>query len=210
MGVDLAVYAERRRGDGTWELIQMNNAPGSTSGLNPHLVYADRNHILFSILSNFSQSGGFGRPPHDFLAISSFEGFPSDASEELKTIKKADLCAFNPRWVSIEEVLNFNWDQEITIHGYVLKDGFTEYTQGKRPSCYFGDACGTVVSNKTMLKVIKSPIQEAYKYNGFITEVSWTETLKDSVKEFYTKVLPILRQLCANNESEHRLVLWFG
>jgi len=68
MDVDLAVYAERRRGDGTWELIRMNNTPGSTSGLNPHLVYADMNHVLFSILSNLSQSGGFGRPyPPIFL-----------------------------------------------------------------------------------------------------------------------------------------------
>jgi hypothetical protein len=137
MGCDIHLVVERRNGNGQWERVlpppeaydpwlkeQAEKKAGKDSYYSNrvrYVWYGDRNYNLFAILADV-------RNDFDFKPIAGPRGLPDDLSAEVvKLTDPSDDDDSNDVWLgdhshsclTVQELLDYNWDQETMEGGWV-------------------------------------------------------------------------------------------
>lgn len=95
MGGDIKIYAERKDKNGKWKAL-----PGLS-------LFQDRNYFAFSFfagVNNISKINPIMNP----------RGLPQDISTTANNgFKKVSSKAHTPSWLSLEELISFDYDQKV-------------------------------------------------------------------------------------------------
>lgn len=95
MGCDIHIYAEKKDDSGNWQSIPRFE------------LFQDRNYVAFSFFAGVRNSS-------EIKPISKPRGIPEDASKTaLKSFKKWGDDAHTPSWLSLEELMAFNYDKKV-------------------------------------------------------------------------------------------------
>ena len=153
-----------------------------------HPLYVGRNYDLFAILANVRNGYGFaGCDTGDgFNPISEPRGLPYDVSPEIR--EESDYYGIDGHshtWFTIQELLDYDWDQVAILRGVVTVEQAEEYRRsGKKPETY----CGWT----------NAPGHE---------QIEWEEKYRDCVSHFYNSILSELKKL--GDPDKVRIVFWF-
>ena len=188
MGCDIHVSVDVLNADGYWE----SKAPptrewGGTSW------FPYRNYPFFAVLAGVRNS--YGLKP-----IDDPRGFPSD-----KRQLWGEEYAHSESWVTLDELLSYNWDSKVKLTAWVSGKTFSRWGGG-RPEGFYGEISGKTVkrlSKKSMKQRIASgqPLEHCY------TKLSWKETIRELVG---VGVFDFIHELEELGEPENvRLVFWF-
>ena len=148
MGTDIHMHCEKRsRGASPWVLFKPDVQCEGCGGTGKDsaekecqrcwgtgdIGYDDRNYRLFAILGNVRND--HTDPP--IRSISDGRGLPEDLSPELRRIadmKVEDvwLGEHSFSWVSLQELIQFDWEQTTVRRGVIRADRFL-YWDGKCP-----------------------------------------------------------------------------
>lgn len=174
-----------------------------------HPLYISRNYDLFAILANVRNGRGFAGIPtgYGFNPISEPRGLPEDVT----SIVKEDSNDWggdghSHSWLSLSEVLNYNWNQTTSHYGVVGVQEYKEFLSAGKPSSWCGSVMGgsiKMVSNEEMDRVIS----ENDESKEFYTRVLWEETYRDSVGDAWFSSLKHLSDMFGTDNV--RLVFWF-
>lgn len=153
----------------------------------------DRDYRLFAILADVRNEFGF-RP------ISSERGLPGDISDEAM-----DACGDESyaSWVTLEEILLFDWRQVATLTGFVDAATFEEWERLNSYGCrreprewgasVYG-ASVKVVSNEEMRAAVlghaETQERETLKSLDLYTRVSWQKNYAECTPRLWTSILP--------------------
>ena len=156
MGCDIHLHAERYEGS-RWHYL-----PGCPDPV--------RNYRLFYVLDDV-------RNDYDLPTICPPKGIPEDISSELKgaedfkssivTIDEdgdelsAWLGEHSYSWLTLEELMAFDWCQKCTLHGIVKLRTYFLWDEDSRkyeesPEEWYGGTSGTVVSENEARAIIKA------------------------------------------------------
>ena len=179
MGTDIHIQIEIKR-EGKWEWVN-KNLPDYINKHSYIPISRDRNYHLFAILANVRNGSGFaGCDTGDgFNFISEPKGLPLDMDAKLLIEQEENgiLGDHSFSYVTLKELIDFDWKQTTKLRGFVNKDEFIQWVIDKKePSQYCGGTSGKCVTNKEMQKLI-----DLNKYNGEYTQVEWTQTYIDAV-----------------------------
>ncbi len=134
MGTDIEFCVERRESNewvscDTWT---RNPDPAGFLTGQDFLVdtcWGDREYDVFSILAGVRSTG-------DYTAIAPLRELPDDMSENLATHARdrvGDGWGHSPSWLTLAEILAFDWDQHITLEGYARASHFHRWVcSGRR------------------------------------------------------------------------------
>lgn len=175
-------------------------------------LYDGRNYDLFAILADVRNGYGFAgiETSSGFNSMSSNRGLPENASIEMQVLKEYDYHSIG--YVTLPELLAYDWDQTVTKHGVVNLEGYKDYLINGSPDSYSGGVSGqrvVNVTNEEMDDIITGeyPIEEEKSY---YTRVSWKRTYKECVGSFYDDAIPKLKKLSDQKDySDIRIVFGF-
>lgn len=112
MGCDIHIYAEQKNDKGEWELMY---------DIEP---FSNRQYSIFAWLANVRNYSGL-------IPISEPMGFPEDASPQVAADYNAWGCdAHTPSWLSVKELLNFNYDAPCEDRRVTVKTGPNSWNGG--------------------------------------------------------------------------------
>ncbi len=120
MVTDIYLYVEKLGEDGRWHELD-----------DPREWYGERNYDLFAILANVRNGYAVAgiRTGDGFWPLGP-RGLPCDVSEELRRL---DYEQFHSQsWVSLREILEFDWDQETTKRAFVRDTDDGPFPSGGR------------------------------------------------------------------------------
>ena len=162
---------------------------------------------LFSALSNFCNEDGFVVRN----IISLFRGMPNDVSNDVKEFSENSEENFGYSWVSLKELVNYNWESLIDYDYYVNPKQYAQYKNGHNPS-FLCKSLGKfineedIVSNKEMDKIIKNN-----KSKHCYTKIRICEPIKKHAEQFIQDVIPeLIKNSKKDDYSDVRLVFWFN
>lgn len=110
MGTDIRAYAEKKRDDGTWEIVDSGAFDWRSYGM----------YGFFADIRNYSAV-----PP-----LSAVRGLPKDASADLRT-ESADGDGFGHSWLSIDELTAFDYDQTFEDRRTTVQTGPNSWDGGR-------------------------------------------------------------------------------
>lgn len=110
MGIDIEVYTEKRENEKWVFFMPKENFSKNGCGYCRSLDVGGRIPVLFQVLSKLYDKGY----DEDFKVISDNRGVPMDACEEIKFYME-DLVGCS--YVSLKEILDFDWDSESRMYG---------------------------------------------------------------------------------------------
>jgi hypothetical protein len=178
-------------------------------------LYDGRNYDLFAILGNVRNGYGFAgvETGSGFKYISDGRGLPDDASDDVReAIDEDSGYMHSVSYVTLRELVDFDWDQVTTHYGVVSEEGYKQWKEEGQPQSYSGGVSGQMVvhvTNDEMEAIINGTYPKEDGKN-YYTRVSWTETYKDSVGSFYTDSIPKLKELSDMTDlSDVRIVFGF-
>ncbi|MED1801822.1 hypothetical protein [Brevibacillus porteri] len=145
-------------------------------------LYKERNYALFAMLADV-------RNNYDYKPICQPKGLPGDISDVVgKEAARWEEDGHNHSWLTLQELLTYDWDQTTTITGWVEKNVADKYRQtGKRPSYWFYDT-----TNR----------------NNNYEQISWQVKYSEHVQQFLDYGLLKLKQYACPPE-DIRIVFWF-
>lgn len=177
-------------------------------------LYSGRNYDLFAILGNIRNGYGFAgvNTSDGFNFISDCRGLPEDVSSDIQDALSDDGYYHGVSYVTLPELLQFDWDQTVTHHGIVGEDAFLYYKTHGKPNTWAGSVNGpnvVMLNNKQMEDLVSGLVlRDAEK--SYYTRVSWDESYKKCVGSFYTDSIPKLKDLSNNHDfSDIRIVFGF-
>lgn len=177
-------------------------------------LYSGRNYDLFAILGNVRNGYGFAgvNTSDGFNFISDSRGLPDDVSSDIEDVLSEDNYYHSISYVTLPELLQFDWEQAVTHHGIVDEDAFLYYKTHGRPNTWAGSVNGpnvVMLDNKQMEDLVSGLVlRDAEK--SYYTRVSWQESYKKCVGSFYTDSIPKLKDLSSNHDfSDIRIVFGF-
>lgn len=211
MGCDIHIYVERKTENG-WEAAQGINPwiakykeyasdardrgeYDRAAELEKHVVemeanelwvyegwiYKNRSYALFAMLADV-------RNNYNYKPICQPKGLPADISDVVR--READRWGddgHSHSWLTLQELLAYDWDQTATVTGWVTKDKAEQYRRtGKRPSSWF----------------YYTSDRDNYEY------ISWQVKYSDHAKDFIDYSLLKLKQFACPPEDV-RIVFWF-
>lgn len=232
MGTDIHFYVERRE-NGRWvsadkwtletQYLEEGQEPYLTVGYRDHF-YSNRNYDVFAILADVRNGRGFaGVDTGDgFEIIAEPRGLPHDMSPELT--REAQGCDHTPSWVTVAELMAFDWTQTTKHRGMVNGPQFHAWeqyprSQGEGPREYCGDVSGASikkVSEFKMRELIATLPGEKYwdkkkaaeeQLSDTYCQVEWTTPYYRAARDFLSECLPRLWRLGAPDDV--RCVFWF-
>ncbi len=134
MGTDIHFYIERRE-DEYWQAIGDWVKNDMYEEGDPELqklyfespIHVFRNYAVFSVLADvrndkhwlgrFYALLGINKKPLGYIPISSPRGLPEDLSSDLRKQAEKDAeFAHNPGWLSIQEILEYDWDKPVDVY----------------------------------------------------------------------------------------------
>jgi len=209
MGCDIHIFAETKNKTGEWMPV---TEPVFASTLGDSMtarLYDGRNYQLFSILADVRNGIGFGGcDTGDRLnPISDPKGLPEDVSKEVA--EKSDSWGedgHSHSFFMLKELLDYDWDQESKLRGFVSFDQYRYYKKHGKPISYCGNISGNnvkIITNEQM----EEAVQNGVSRDDLYTKVEWGETYKECVGYFYSHTIPALKKL--GGPDEVRIVFWF-
>jgi hypothetical protein len=154
-------------------------------------IFDGRNYNLFAILANV-------RNYHNFNPISEPRGIPSDVTEFVSKAYESWGCdAHSASYHTLQQLLDFNWDQVTTHSGWVCEREYRTFKEKGRPHSWSGGVGGGMVvhvSNEEMDRLIAGEMarEEGKQY---YTLVKWDETYRESASHFIEVSIPKLQAL---------------
>lgn len=231
MGTDIHMIAERYT-EGRWSLAGEVGTTkwGSMSMPEP---YDGRNYDLFAILADVRNGYGFAgiETGSGFNVIAPPRGVPDDCSPEFRRWREDwGPDGHTPSWVTLAEILAFDWTQKTTKTGVVDVLNFPR-APNVRPLRYSGSVLGRDVVSLTNeeMAALQREIREykglyAFREVPYLcpkgwdpevhrraknshTRVHWEETYAELCAEFWSTTIPALLRMGA---PEHvRLCFFF-
>ena len=196
MGCDIDLYVEMREADGSWRVV-----PSHTDKDGRVVLWWDigRCYYCFALLAGVRNSW-------DLEPIVPPRGLPDDASPEVK--EKARLYeedAHNHSWLTLPEMLTFDFDKLLTFDGTVTLAEFKEYLEFGKPE-YCTGWNGREISNDEMKRLAlegQSPDDKTV----YCTKIRYQDTYGSSAG----CVLGLIRDLKALGADPERvrIVFWF-
>ena len=182
MGCDIHWHTEKKIND-KWE--HDPNAP----------EFTDRNYLLFSILAGV-------RNYENIMPILPPRGVPVDMSEGVaKEYKEWAGDAHTPSWLSLGELLTYDWNAEITQSGMVDFHEYIKFKKNGEPTSWARGIFGPKhITNEEMDAVIASKSGGA----NYCTTITWTAS---SELTYFYNFLKELSDYVGNTET--RIVFWF-
>ncbi|MGI9405256.1 MAG: hypothetical protein ACR2O4_02700 [Hyphomicrobiaceae bacterium] len=234
MGCDIHFHVERRH-DGQWiscdqwEEVTDGDYRGLYSLVRSRTdFYDDRNYDLFAILANVRN--GFGTAGLDtgdgFNVIAKPKGLPADMSPEV--FETADwevdhMGCHSASWLTLAEILAFDWDQTTVKRGFVNGAEYEEWVRSRRkkgqgPSGHAAGVGSTKrLSEEEMQKTtdaikgddpaevwmpkIAEELEDTYCY------VTWEVSYCERAGWFLTETVPKMQKL--GDPEDVRCVFWF-
>lgn len=216
MGTDIHPRIEVKR-DGRWIDITGDLDTRWESGCweNPrpwnHLD--NRNYTLFSVLANVRNGYGFaGVDRGDPLPpISDNRGIPKDSPWFNDPDEQWNLGDHSFTWVTLKELLDYNWGRELVARGVVSEQEYTGMREEKRnPRGWCGGVSGAnniTVGSEKMDSIISGaePRDSSKTYN---ISAEWREDLIGRVRGFVESTIPWLAGL-TDSPEDLRIVMGF-
>ncbi|HSC56455.1 MAG TPA: hypothetical protein VLC51_04600 [Nitrospira sp.] len=224
MGCDIHPAIEYKDANG-WHAIMFPNryyAPGDkyeaefTARLD-----VNRDYNLFAVLGNVRNGYGFAGTPtgKGFVPMSDNRGVPDDISDEAKSALSGEHSA---TWVTLTEILAYDWDRFTTHTGTVNPATFAKWDRMREwnpvPDSWSGGVSGRgvkYVSNDEMRQAIKDDPELAndgglFCKSGMYTVIEWQNSYSDDCKQMWTKILPKMLNLGREHGYDNvRLVMDF-
>ena len=233
MGTDIHAAIEFK-GNGNWQALLFPNKYYGLPGWEEEpeksaSLDITRNYRLFSILGNVRNGYGFaGCDTGDgFVPMSDHRGTPEDVSSEAEAALSGE---HSPSWVTLREILEYDWTNTVKHHGWVNGPALEEFDRRslfmKFPSQYSGSVAGPNVSHiscqelrdkitaipqeegregwQKRLVLIQETLSQTY------CQLEWETTYADCTQEFLVEVLPQMLKLGTKFGYENvRLVMDF-
>ena len=231
MGCDIHVYTEVKK-DGQWVSTDRweteTNDDGSERVYRPYesSIYSERNYDLFAILADVRNGVGFAGcdTGEGFVPISSPKGMPENASVEVKNVAESwDADGHSHSWVTLAELLAYDWTQTTTLRGYVTAPVYYDWNRydrkngnGPEVTCgaFFGPNVQEVPNDimdaliTETIKDQKSPRKAVEENLGNVfTQASWQRPYYKCAAYFFSIVIPQLLRMGAPEDV--RLVFFF-
>jgi hypothetical protein len=203
MGCDIHPAIEYKTSEGWKTLLIPNKYYGQWED-EPELtarIPVGRNYNLFAILGNVRNEEGFNY-------ISDSRGLPEDITPETKSALSDE---HSQTYVTLLEILNFDWTQVITHSGLVDQNTFERWDRMKSydlwPKSWCGGTSGKKITNDEMRERIKNNADP----NEFIhTNITWQTTYADAASLIWKTILPPMLKLGTEYGFENvRLVMDF-
>ena len=190
MGCDIHLYVERREEDGSWRVV-----PSYDDVLTWDI---GRCYFCFAVLAD-------ARNSWDLKPIAEPRGLPDDLSPEVKERARRDEeDAHTHSWLTLPEMLTFDFDQLLTFDGTVTLAEFKEYLEFVKPGYCTGGG-GREISNDDMRKLALEG-QKPDDPTVYCTNIRYL----DSYRSSGGCVLGLCRDLQALGDPERiRIVFWF-
>lgn len=133
MSTDIEFYVERREGDEWVSCDTWNRNPDPDGFLTGEDFIAapcwnDRDYDMFSILADVRSTG-------DYTSIAPLRGLPDDMSIMLSTYAHERVSGGygrSPSWLTLAEILAFDWDQHVKLEGYAHASHLHEWVRAGR------------------------------------------------------------------------------
>lgn len=172
------------------------------------LAFRERSYDTFAVLANVRNGTGFAGcvTSEKFTPISDPRGLPSDRTA-LK--RKWELGDHSFSWVTLGELLSYDWDRRVVQYGVVSENEFKEWDGKGWPKRYSGDVfgCGVVkVTNDEMREIIAGT-RPRLPDSNYYTQIQWSDTVAKCCENFHDKFIPLLCELGAPEDV--RLVFGF-
>lgn len=226
MGTDIHMYAEVREPGGPWRKVgkvfqssmydKTDNYFSAERFLHTDQPYDGRNYNLFAILASVRNGSGFAgvTTSGGFNPISEPRGLPDDLSDELKAEPDLDDESDDPQvwlgdhsfsWLTLREMLDFDWSQQVRLCGVISWEQYREYRKGTRPEngwCGAISGGGNYTIEQAEAELLTEPPPP--KCN---VRVWWKETYRESVGPCWFEAMDSLAKL---GEAENvRIVFGF-
>lgn len=183
-----------------------------------HPLRIRRNYNLFAIFADVRNGIGFAgtKTGEGFNIIAEPRGIPDDASIETAwDIQHWEGDAHSHSWLTLKDLLDFDWDQTTSHVGVVSPREFVHWKEHGVPSYWSADVSGLTVleiSNEEMEAHLASGGGSTNEAGLFLyTTVTWESKYRDSVgSHFFDVTIHALKQLGDPEEAEDvRLVFFF-
>lgn len=186
-----------------------------------------RNYDLFAILGNVRNGSGFAgvKTGDGFSFITDCRGVPADIDPATKEALSEEHSA---SWLTVKELLNFDWTQSSGHQGWVRASEFESWDRTKEwkpvPYEYCGgvDGHNVVKISENEMRVLVKKVVASYKnfneakeeldttYYSHYCLLHWTELYSEAVGSFWVVTMPKLLKLANEHGAENvRLVFDF-
>ena len=211
MGCDIHLYQEQKI-DGRWKSADTwsdKYDEGCVSVAYDDMIYTGRNYRLFSILANVRNGHGFAgcKTSDEFNPISMPRGLPSDVSELVEAeSKKWGVDCHSHSWLTLREILDFDWNQKTTLCGWVDAEEYWQWKRNGAPNSWSGSVGGGGVRHVTH-KEMDAAIEAEADTSGLYCEVEWMRHHHECAGgDFWKAVCMALHKASPENV---RFVFWF-
>lgn len=224
MGCDIHVVAERRLADGRWEAWgTFKDDDGYFCQAGPRQygneIYEGRNYRLFTVLA------GVRRDSDSIPQIAEPRGVPEDCSPEVR--RYMENVDHTPSYVTLRELLDFDWTQEIEVTGAVGWPEFVDFMVMRevnphhQPNSWCKWTSAPTIPEAEGVRRFHELDHEQRRqiraglsrYNDMAStyvQTSWSVPLFVSCQEFLTTTMPRLWQFAKGLDPANvRLVFYF-
>lgn len=174
--------------------------------------YSDRHYTVFGYLADVRNGSGFaGCDLGDAVKpIAEPRGFPDyddgEMSDEAYLWFRHHGGDHTDTWLSLEEILAYDWDSPIVKRGVVNAAEYTRFLVDGKPDNWCGDISGPSirkVSNAEMSRLIAAGQVDP---DNLHTQVQWTERAGDAVQDFLDRMHELLK---VTGEQPARIIFNF-
>lgn len=172
MSCDINLHAEQKVNN-KWERLETNGP-----------LYPNQNYELFAILANV-------RNAHNITPIALPKGLPKDVSDEIHRYFEKDKLKppYGMSWLTLKELLEFNWDKTISIRAWVDEKDAQAYR-----------ANGTIPLS----------FSREFASGPDVELIEWKESYFDVADDFWHFVMPFLKSVANDDRTDEvRIVFWF-
>lgn len=188
MGCDIHLYVEKRE-DSRWVTCDSWETDPKYPEDRPtvpyeKMWYRDRHYDLFSILADVRNGRGFAgvKTGQGFVPILQPRGIPEDACPEyLSEVEGYGLDVHSHSWLTLREILQYDWQQTSRKTGIVSASGLEEWRRCGRPTSYSGGIWGQGV---VIFEAATIPQAELKSYIETVRVPSAPSVLDDTGPEF--------------------------
>jgi len=171
-------------------------------------IYGDRNYSLFAALANIRNGSGFaGCDTGDCIpVISEPRGIPDDACKEIKQEWK-EYGEHTPSWLTLREILEWDWDFKQTKRGYMSKETYKEWKDSgdAQPNGWCGGGSGgTWITEEEYLQ--REGLWNQAEDRVMI-QCEWKVPFRESVSHFLETSVPKMQTM--GEPDDVRMVFWF-
>ena len=222
MGIDIYFYVERREGD-RWvscdEWVPGEDSLGLELQDTVDPFYHDRDYEVFAILADVYNVDGCN-------PVARPKGVPDDMCPEVRQRYQhaVEFDCFAATWLSLAEILAFDWDQTVTRQGYAHGPAFYEWVSGRRqqglspPDLLDEIRPGGKIATEDEIRQTVDGLDRALEPHELEMQhrealadvychVTWTATYRSRAENFFDHAVARMEKL--GKPDDVRCVFWF-